>query len=165
MNSSPTTMPFQAYEAVVSDDWIDLNDHLNARYYGDLIYQAHELLSVRLGFDQAYVDATQHSKVVAESHLRYEREIRRGARIGVRSWLLAVDDKRLHFAHELLDLTGGFRAAFAEQLDLHVDLTARRVAPMPVALRDRLAALAETGRVAAGAAALPVGGAVRGVTI
>ena len=164
MNShTPLAMPFQVYETVVPDAWIDLNDHMNARHYGDLIYQAHELLSVRIGFDQAYVDATQNSKVVAESHLRYEREIRRDARLGVRSWLLAVDDKRLHFAHELLDLTGGFRAAFAEQLDLHVDLTVRRVAPMPVALRDRLAALAETGRAAA--ATLPVGGAVRGVTI
>lgn len=154
-----TSLPFQQYETVVGAQWIDVNDHMNARFYSDVIYEAHALLTTYIGLGDDYVVATACGKVVAESHLIYERELRKDARIGVRSWLLAVDEKRLHFAHELLNLDEGYRAAFAEQLDLHIDLTARRVAPLPEALRNRLQTLSEGADAAR--ANLPVGRAVR----
>ena len=45
-----------------------------------------------------------------------------------------MDEKRLHFFHELYNLTAGARAAAAEQVDIHIDLQLRRSAPMPKAL-------------------------------
>lgn len=141
-----SAMPFEGYEVDLDESWLDVNDHMNARFYNDVIYDAHVLLTTAIGLGDDYVARTRHGKVVVESHLIYEREVRRNARLGVRSWLLAVDDKRLHFAHELLDLTNGFRAAFAEQLDLHFDLEQRRVAAMPADVRERLTVLASQSK-------------------
>lgn len=152
-------MPFEGYQIMMPDTWLDVNDHMNARFYSEVIYEAHAKLTNYLGLGDDYVAATQNGKVVVESHLIYEREIRRGATLGVRSWLLDLDDKRLHFGHELLDLSKGVRAAFCEQMDLHVDLNTRRVSPIPAPLRLRLAGIAETGRPRT--ASLPVGRSLR----
>lgn len=147
----------------VDESWLDVNDHMNARFYNDVIYDAHVLLTTAIGLGDDYVARTRHGKVVVESHLIYEREVRANARLGVRSWLLAVDEKRLHFAHELLDLTHGFRAAFAEQLDLHFDLERRRVAPLPEDVRERLMALAAQGNTVG--RDFPLGRSVRSIVV
>lgn len=132
---------FRGYRAVVVPEWIDINDHMNARFYASVIYDAHVLFTDHIGLGEAYVAARHCGKVVVESHLVYERELRLGDEIGVTSRLLAVDDKRMHFAHELTNLRQGYRAALAEQLDLHVDLGSRRAAPLPADIHQRLVAL------------------------
>lgn len=157
-----SSLPFQIYETAVQSAWLDVNDHMNARFYSDVIYEAHALFTTRIGLGDDYVARTGIGKMVVESHMVYEREVRMGARLGVRSWLVNLDAKRLHFAHELLNLTDGVRAAFCEQMDLLVDLEARRVTVMSDDLRARLQALVATAR-AADIAALPLGRTVRRV--
>ena len=49
----------------------------------------------------------------------------------VKSWLLAVDEKRMHYFHELINVTRDFRAATSEQIEMHVDLKARKSAVFP----------------------------------
>lgn len=154
-----SSLPFQRYETAVRDAWLDVNDHMNARFYSDVIYEAHALFTTQIGLGDDYVARTENGKMVVESHMIYEREVRAGAQLGVRSWLLNVDAKRLHFAHELLNLSDGVRAAFCEQMDLHVDLAARRVSPMAEAVQQRLQAL--VGTAGDGVSALPLGRAVR----
>ncbi|QDQ98245.1 thioesterase family protein [Tomitella fengzijianii] len=83
----------------------------------------------------------------------HSRSARLGEGIAVDSWLLGVDDKRLHFFHEMRSLESGIRVAAGEQLDLHFDLGARRAAPFPGEVRARLAALWEAQR----SAGLPTG--------
>lgn len=141
--------PLRLLRTRVQPEWIDVNNHMNARYYGLVIYDAHVLLTEYLGLSNDYVAATNCSKVVAESHIIYERELMLGDEIEVVSWLLAVDAKRLHFAHELYHAQQGYRAALGEQLDIHVDLRLRRSAPFAPEVYRRLAA------VAAAHAALP----------
>jgi acyl-CoA thioester hydrolase len=67
------------------------------------------------------------------------------------SWrLLGLDAKRLHFCSEMHHATEGWLAATSENLSLHVDMVARRVAPF---LPGSAATLQ---RIAAAHAALPV---------
>lgn len=132
------TNPFSGYQTHVKAEWIDVNNHMNARFYSEVIYFAHELFTQVLGLGDDYVAAENRSKVVVESHILYEREIMAGTRLGVTTWLIAIDDKRLHFAHALNNLDDGYRAAFSEQLDLHVDLNTRRVTPFSDQLRAHL---------------------------
>jgi acyl-CoA thioester hydrolase len=96
-----------------------------------VIYDAHVEFTRSIGLGDDYVARTQCGKAVIESHMVYEREIALGDRIEVRSWLLAVDDKRLHFFHELFNATKGGRAATSEQIDIHIDLRARRRRRVP----------------------------------
>lgn len=132
------TLPFIGVRTQVKESWIDVNGHMNATHYGLLIYQAHAAHSEKLGFDDDYVQQFKCGKAVLESHMRYEREAALGDELEVRCWLLAVDHKRLHFFHELCNLSRGCRSACSEQVDIHIDLAARRSAPLPEFLQSRL---------------------------
>jgi len=123
--------PFRQYSTVVPPEWIDINDHMNARYYTIVIYNAHALFSEYIGFGENYVQATRCGKSVVESHLIYERELRVGDRIEVATRLLSANGKRLHFYHEVFNADQNYRAAVSEQLDIHVDLVSRRSTPLP----------------------------------
>ncbi|WP_182347982.1 thioesterase family protein [Tomitella gaofuii] len=140
--------PCRSLETTVDEEWIDVNGHMNAQFFGLVIYDAHARFTDLIGLGDVYVERTGNGKVVVESHITYESELRLGEAIGVDSWLLGVDDKRLHFFHEMRSLESGWRAAAGEQLDLHFDLGSRRVAPLPVEVRDRLASLSENQRSA-----------------
>ncbi|MEV5652667.1 thioesterase family protein [Nocardia sp. NPDC052254] len=133
-------------ECDVEAGWIDINDHMNAQYYGIVVYRAHAAFTDALGLGDDYVRRTGCGKVVVQTAMSYEREVRRGARLAVDSWLLGVDAKRLHFFHELRNLDDGSRAAVSEQLDLHVDLGTRRTAAMPPDVLARLSGFAAEQR-------------------
>ncbi|MCA1005223.1 thioesterase family protein [Rhodococcus hoagii] len=138
----PTTPgPCRSLQTHVRDEWIDVNGHMNAQFYGTVIYDAHARFTDSIGLGDEYVHRTGFGKIVVEAHITYERELRQGEPIAVDSWLLGVDDKRAHFFHELRSLTSGHRVAAGEQLDLHFDLQSRRVAPFPEEVRSRLSAL------------------------
>lgn len=123
--------PLVTLQTTCPSTWIDVNQHMNATHYTLVVYDAHVRLTEILGLADAYVEQTGFGKVVLESHLVYEREVGLGDALEVRSWLLAVDAKRLHFFHEVYNLTRACRAACAEQVDMHVDLQARRSTPFP----------------------------------
>ncbi|PTR24756.1 (3S)-malyl-CoA thioesterase [Rhodococcus sp. OK519] len=145
--------PYRSLETHVRDEWIDVNGHMNAQFFGLVIYDAHARFTDLIGLGDEYVEQTGCGKVVVESHITYERELRRDEAIVVDSWLLGVDDKRAHFFHELRSPASGHRVAVGEQLDLHFDLSARRVASFPDDVRAGLEELSS----AQCAAGLPVG--------
>src|SRR5579883_1837224 len=63
-------------------------------------------------------------------------------RVSVATQIVAVDDKRLHLAHEMFRCADGRRAATQELMFLHVDLGARRVCPFSPELKARVDAAA-----------------------
>ncbi len=151
MNSPDPALaqPFCLYRATVPAEWIDVNDHMNVERYYHLLYQAQVEVTEHLELGRTYVAARGLSKMVVESNFRFERELLVGERVEVRSHLLGVDRKRIHFFHELWNLDRDIRAAVGEQIDVHVDLSTRRSAPLPEEVLARLQ------RVVAAQAALP----------
>ena len=91
-----------------------------------------------LGVGQAYRDATGNSTFTAETHTLYEREVHVGERVRVVPYLLGADAKRLHYFHEMFHAEGGHRVAAQELMALHIDMSARRVAPFPDDVSARL---------------------------
>ncbi len=138
--------PLRLLRTRVGEDWIDVNAHMNAQHYYSVIYAAHVLMTDYLQLSGDYVSQRQLSKVVVESHNRFERELRLGDPIEVRSWLLGVDAKRLHFFHEIWQADAGYRAGTGEQIDVHVDLRTRRSAAFPAEVLARLQAVAAAHR-------------------
>ena len=153
--------PVTSFRCRVEDSWIDFNDHMNAMYYGIIVYHGHAAFSALIGMGESYVDRTGLGKVVVQSSLGYECEVRRGDELEIRSWLLGADDKRIHVLHEVFSLDTRRRVAVGEQMDLHFDLTSRRSSAMSVEQRHYLT---EFGRIQA-AAGLPggIGRVVRGL--
>ena len=123
--------PVIEYEAVVQPEWIDSNGHLNLAYYVVVFDFATDALYNALHIGDAYRAASGNSCFTAETHTLYEREVHLGDKLNVKSWLLGVDTKRLHYFHEMFHVESGERSAVQELMALHIDMRVRRVAPYP----------------------------------
>jgi acyl-CoA thioester hydrolase len=134
--------PFARHEAEVRADWIDANGHMNLAYYVVVFDHATDAIFDALGMGDAYRETSGHAVFAVETHTLYGQELRLGERVRVATLVLGSDSKRLHLAHEMFHAATGTRAAAQEIMFLHVDLSTRRTAPFPAALRERLEAAA-----------------------
>jgi len=131
-------IPNESYRVTVPTEWIDIIGHMNSTRYGLAVFEGQKCFCRAIGLGEAYVERTGCGNVVIESHLIFEREVALGDELAVHSWLLGVDHKRLHFFHELMNLSSGVRAAAAEQVDIHFDLAQRRSAPFSAKTYEHL---------------------------
>jgi acyl-CoA thioester hydrolase len=123
--------PLVEHHDMVRPEWIDSNGHMNLAYYVVVFDLATDALYNALGIGNDYRDASGNSCFTAETHTLYEREVHLGDKLLVRTWLLAADNKRLHYFHEMFHADSGERAAAQELMALHIDMAIRRVAPFP----------------------------------
>lgn len=130
--------PFRSFSTKVPGEWVDFNGHMNTKYYGLVIYDAHIGFTEHLDLGERYRYANNCSKALVESHCIFEKELCEGDDIEIISWLLAVDEKRLHTFHEIFCINKGYRAAAGEHLDVHIDLGTRRVSNFPQDVLQRL---------------------------
>jgi acyl-CoA thioester hydrolase len=79
--------------------------------------------------------------MVVETHVRYLREVHEGDPLRVRVQLLDYDAKRIHLFEQLLHATENWISATSESMTLHVDMTAKKVAPFPDGVMRALAAM------------------------
>jgi acyl-CoA thioester hydrolase len=83
----------------VRPEWIDSNGHMNLACYVVAFDHATDKLYAALEIGDAYREATGLSCFTAETHTLYERELMLGEALLVRTVLLGVDAKRLHYFH------------------------------------------------------------------
>ena len=131
-------MTLPLHDEIIRPEWIDSNGHMNLAYYIVVFDQALDVVFDALDIGTAYRRRTGNSTFVVETHTLYRREVTEGERVRVTSRLLGADAKRLHWYQEMHHLASGEIAATIEQLNLHIDMRTRRVAPWPA---DHLAAL------------------------
>jgi acyl-CoA thioester hydrolase len=123
----------------VQPEWLDGNGHMNLAYYVVLFDRGSDSWLDLAGLGGEYRAEGGHTVFAVETHTIYRRELRLGAPVVVRTWLVAADAKRLHLAHEML--SEGIVAALHEVMFVHVSMDSRRVAPMSPAAAARVAAL------------------------
>jgi acyl-CoA thioester hydrolase len=133
--------PFVSSLMRVEPAWIDYNGHLNMAYYNVLFDRAVDEVSEELGIGLEYLKRTHHSTFTAEVHVRYLRELHENDPVQVTFQLLDFDSKRIHYFERLLHAEEGWVSATSENMTLHVDMTAKRVAPFPDAVMRSLAAM------------------------
>lgn len=144
-----TEAPLDCGRATVLPEWVDYNGHMNVGYYVLAIDQALDRSFDRFDCGKAYVERTNRSFFVLETHVRYLREVTAGAPLAFSFQLIGHDAKRLHYFIEMRHAEDGFLSATSEQIALHVDLGTRKTEVMP----DHLQAL--FAEMAAAHAALP----------
>ena len=130
--------PFLSSVMQIEPQWIDYNGHLNMAYYNVMFDRAIDELWLKLGIGPAYRTARNGSTFTAECHVRYIREIHLDDAVRVSVLVLAADDKRIHTFEELRHGTEGWLSATSENMSLHMDMTARKVAPIPADIRARI---------------------------
>lgn len=141
-----TASPLLVLSTTVEPAWIDYNGHMNVAYYVLAFDKGTDGLLDHLGLGAAYRERTGHSIYVRESHVTYERELRRGDPIVVTAQLIDADSKRIHFFECMSHAEAGYLAATAEILALHVDLAGPRSASLPDDARSRLETLLDGHR-------------------
>jgi acyl-CoA thioester hydrolase len=133
--------PFVSSVMRVEPQWIDYNGHLNVAYYNVLFDRAVDELYELIGLGPAYLEQHKHSTMVAESHVRHLRELKETDPVRVTVQLLDFDSKRVQLFEELRHADEGWLSATCETMTLHVDMTAKKVAPFPDSVLQRLAAM------------------------
>jgi acyl-CoA thioester hydrolase len=142
--------PFTSSVMRIEPHWIDWNGHLNMAYYIVLFDRAMDEAYELLGLGPDYLKARAHSTMVAETHVRYVREVHEKDPVRVTAQLIAHDAKRFHVFEQLFHATEGWLSATCESLTLHVDMSVKKVAPFPPDVMARLE------RMQAAHAVLPV---------
>src|SRR6267142_5951387 len=135
--------PFLASVMQIEPQWIDYNGHLNMAYYNVMFDRAVDELWLNLGIGPAYLKERHGSTFTAECHVRYLREIHLGDPVQISILLVGADETRLHTFEELRHATEGWLSATSENMTMHIDMTARKVAPFPPDIRARIQAVAD----------------------
>jgi acyl-CoA thioester hydrolase len=138
--------PFLTSVMQIEPAWIDYNGHLNMAYYNVMFDRAIDELWLQLGIGPEYMKARGGSTFTAECHVRYLREIHLGDPAQVSILLVAADEKRLHTFKELRHATEGWLSATSENMTIHMDMSARKTAPFPPDVAERVQALAAAHR-------------------
>lgn len=128
----------------VLPEWIDVNNHMNVAYYVLAFDQGVDALWDRFGITDEHIREMNSSTFAVESHVVYRRELRLDDPYIVTAQILAFDEKRIHQFQRLYHAGEHFLAATAEWMNLHVDLSTRRVAPWPPAILADIARVAES---------------------
>jgi acyl-CoA thioester hydrolase len=134
--------PFDNGVFEVKPEWIDGNNHMNLAYYTAAFDLGTDLIFDVFDCSYSYKDRAGCGTFAAETHNMYEAELLLGEKARILTWVLGVDAKRVHLAHEMYRLDDGRRAATQELMYLHVDLRIRRVVPWPDDVRARIEAAA-----------------------
>ncbi len=135
--------PFLSSVMQIEPQWIDYNGHLNMAYYNVMFDRAIDQMWLGLGIGPGYMKERHGSSFTAECHVRYLREIHLGDPVQISIILVGADEKRLHTFEELRHATEGWLSATSENMTMHIDMNARKVAPFPPDIRARIKAVAD----------------------
>ncbi|MFZ0322573.1 MAG: thioesterase family protein [Actinomycetes bacterium] len=139
-DDAPIDAPLRLHETSVPHSWVDYNGHTSESSYLLAVGDNADAFFRYFGIDEDY-RASGGSLYTAETHLHHLRETSEGDRLFFTLQVLGVDPKRVHIVHEIRRADTGDVVATAEQMLLHVDMAAGKVAPMPDELLRRLEAI------------------------
>ena len=120
----------EVFRGKVLPEWIDINNHMNVAYYVLAFDQAVDSLWEQLGITVDHINVTNSSTFAVESHITWQKELAVDEPYVITSQLLAYDAKRIHQFMRMYHAEKYFLAATAEWLNLHVDLSVRKVSAM-----------------------------------
>lgn len=130
--------PISRWRERVLPEWLDYNGHMNVAYFVLIFDHGTDAFYPLVGLGKPYRQRTGKSTFAVESHVTYQKELSVNEEVKVTTQLLGFDDKRIHYFHTMWHAEKGVQMATLEQLALHVDLTTRRVEPMPEESRQLL---------------------------
>jgi len=146
-----TTVTFEAPISLLREpvlpEWVDYNGHMNVAYFVLVFDHGTDVFYPLIGLGEPYRERTGKSTFAAESHITYSAEANLGDELIVTTQLLGYDAKRVHYFQVMSHAEKGYPMATLEQLSLHVDLTKRKVEPMPEECLKLLAEMEEAHAV------------------
>jgi acyl-CoA thioester hydrolase len=135
--------PFEGSIQKVEDQWIDYNGHFNMAYYNVLFDRAGDEVFAALGLGPDYVKSHNASFFTLEAHLTYVRELHAHDAVRIETRFLDHDAKRVHYVQQMFHASAGWLSCVTELIVMHVDMAAKKSAPFPPAVLEKIAAMCE----------------------
>lgn len=128
----------------IPENYRDEMGHMNIMYYIHIYDRAAWGLFESFGLTLQRSQETNDGMFALKQFIQYIAEVHIGETVTVRSRVLGVSAKRVHFMHFMINETTGQLASTFEVLGSFVDLSIRRTAPFPEDIRQKIdIALAE----------------------
>lgn len=122
-------------------DYLDLNNHMNMRWYVALFDDAGDTLHDHLGLTRAFRRASGAGTMDLEHHTWFINEVLAGNEIGIYTRMVARSAKMIHYLMFMVNESTGKVAAHFECVNALVDLQARKTTPYPAEILERIDAM------------------------
>ncbi len=130
----------------VPESFLDQNEHMNIQHYLGLYDEAGLPFLDSLGIDRSYFVDRRLGVFDLEHHLWYLDECHAGDQVAVYGRMLGRSDKRMHAVWFLVNETRERLSNVFEFITSHADLNARRTAPFPPDVTQKLDAMIDEHR-------------------
>jgi acyl-CoA thioester hydrolase len=134
-----TALPL-ALRMTIPESYRDANGHMNMRWYLAIFDDAGEALHERLGLTADYHRAHGTGTFDLEHHIHFLSEVMPRDSVAVYMRLVAQSAKRLHYLLFLANESRGRLSSIFECMNSFADLRARRTAPFPAEIAERIEA-------------------------
>jgi acyl-CoA thioester hydrolase len=140
-------------------EYLDLNHHMNMRWYVALFDDASDTLHDHLGLTREFRRDSGSGTMDLEHHTWFINEVTAGSQICIYTRMVARSAKMIHYLMFMVNESSGNVAAHFECVNALVDLQARKITPYPAEILNRIdAMLGEQNQLAW---APPTSGAMR----
>ena len=130
--------PFVGRIQKVEDQWTDYNGHFNMAYYNVLFDRAGDEAFAAVGLGPDYVKERNASFFTLESHNTYVRELHAGDSVRIETQFLDRDAKRVHYVQQMFHAEEGWLSCVTELIVMHVDMAAKKSAPFPPDVYEKI---------------------------
>jgi acyl-CoA thioester hydrolase len=131
----------ETFRGVVAPWECDEFGHMNVQFYTARMSDGFWQLLIAMGLGPKVRRERQLGVVALDNQTSYAREVRAGELIRVESGILQIGEKSIHLAHRLLAGETGEVAMTSRVKSVCFDLVARRSAPFPPEVREKVTAL------------------------
>jgi acyl-CoA thioester hydrolase len=122
----------------VPASYLDLNNHMNMRWYVALFDDAGDTLHDHLGLTRAFRRASGSGTMDLEHHTWFINEVMADSQIAIYARMVARSAKMIHYLMFMVNETTGTVAAHFECVNALVDLAARKTTPYPPEILTRI---------------------------
>ncbi len=125
----------------IPQEYLDLNNHMNMRWYVALFDDAGDTLHDHIGLTREFRRASGTGTMDLEHHTWFLNEVLAGSQVCVYARMVARSAKMIHYLMFMVNESTGKVAAHFECVNALVDLSARKTTPYPVEILARIDAL------------------------
>lgn len=135
------TLPV-THQATIPESYRDIMGHMNVMWYTHLFDTSVYGFFKRIGMDIEFMQNRNGGSFALESHTRYLAEVRVGEIVEVRTRAIGRSQKRFHLMGFLVNLTNQNLASTFEVVGSYIDMSTRRMAPIPAEIAEEFDVIA-----------------------
>jgi acyl-CoA thioester hydrolase len=125
----------------IPEAYLDLNHHMNMRWYVALFDDAGDTLHDHLGLTREFRRVSGTGTMDLEHHTWFINEVMADSQICVYSRMVARSAKMIHYLMFMVNESTGTVAAHFECVNALVDLQTRKTTPYPAGILTRIDAM------------------------